>query len=81
MYPQRHGCCSLNLLQQKLDGFDDDDQIAPAHELSSEGLQVTASATRAPLRKTAIAATKIQITLTGPTFFIVSEGKRKKKEE
>jgi alcohol dehydrogenase class-P len=40
-YPQRQGFCSFNLLQQVVDGGEED-EIAGRHGLNCAGLQVTA---------------------------------------
>ncbi|WRX20661.1 hypothetical protein QQP08_013148 [Theobroma cacao] len=70
MYPQRHGFCSLSLLQQVVEGGDDD-VIAGKHEVSSEGLQFTASTVRvSPESSTTTSATTHKATT--ETTFIFS---------
>ncbi|MFQ6636297.1 hypothetical protein Gotur_013116 [Gossypium turneri] len=69
MYPQRHGCCAFSLLQQALDGGEDE-MSAGEQGASSPGLHVTASAVRlSPENSTTASATTHKATK--ETLFII----------
>lgn len=69
-YPQRHGFCSLSLLQQAADGGCDD-MIALRHGASSVGEHVTAFATCSSPAITIITATTTAVSVALPPFILI----------
>ena len=69
-YPQRHGLCSLSLVQQVLDGGAED-VMAAMHELSCKGLHVTAFAISGASNRS-MATTATAQSTTYEAFFILN---------